>query len=173
MAVPNNPGLQFNGFAGVAAYLLGFRAEQTYWPYRQFQIWRVNQRIGQTYNQAYVVDIGQVIEPCYGDIDNFEHLSQSADVGSDALSVDGPMNFYDRNRIIRDTNCKFTAGPYAPTADSGFFAGTIQCDGGTWDCVRKYDNQATTCGGKPASQCGKLGKDCERCYQHIADCNIS
>jgi hypothetical protein len=57
------------------------------------------------------------------------------------------------------TGCRYRGGEYADTAEGGCLAaGTLTCDGDyTVQRLRSYVSQATTCGGKPASQCGKIG----------------
>jgi hypothetical protein len=169
---PPNGDIRFNGYASVAVYTQAYKYIQVYWPYRRFQIWRVSPTAGESFNQAFLTDVAEKLDPCNGDLDNKSLGSSPVSVGSTDTTVQEAFDFTDRNGNVIDTNCVFVAGGYAPTADSGLLAGTLLCDNGHFDCIRRYDNQATTCGGKAASDCGTLGKDCDRYYQHIADCRV-
>ncbi|KAF1959973.1 hypothetical protein CC80DRAFT_545396 [Byssothecium circinans] len=172
------------GYATVAVYHQGYQAIQFYWPHREFQIWRAHPRDGPAVNIALLVDRGTVLDPCRGDVDppNIESSetvprgSEITDVGPEVSPGTGgpgqPFKFRDSADNVVDENCVFRGGPYAPTADSGsgVVAGVLSCKFITAQCTRPYVNLATTCGGKPAAQCGTLGVDCSKFYQLLATC---
>jgi hypothetical protein len=154
----------------VAVFIQGLKAVQGYWPYRRFQIWRASPGAGQSSNQVFLTDMDKELFPCLGDFDNGGLASQQVSAGSEDLSIRSSFDMSDRDGFILARECTFSAGEYAPTATLGFYAGVLNCKGVQRDCFRRYDNRATTCGGRPASECGKLGQNCDRYYQHIADC---
>lgn len=173
------------GFATTAVYLQAYKAEQDYWPYQEVQIWRTKLRVGQVANAAIQSDAGVAKFPCLGDVDppnlrSSEGVSDGStikDVGPEVAAGDGgsgqAFDVVDSAGVVRYQDCVFKGAPYAPTADSGLVAGMLTCrDGTKVQCTRPYDNRGDTCGGKPASSCGTLGKDCPKYYQLLATCRL-
>ena len=151
-------------------------------------IWRVNtndDEEGSAANVAWQFDVGFVPDPCSGDLDRPVLSSEVTTQGDETTDVgvravdggsDNPQHFHVKDGAGNDalSDCFFTGAGFAPTASSGLVAGTLTCSGGTYsvDCVRPFDNLATTCGGQALSSCGTLGKGCAPYYQLLATCRI-
>ncbi|KFY81732.1 hypothetical protein V498_08700 [Pseudogymnoascus sp. VKM F-4517 (FW-2822)] len=179
------------GYATVAVYLQGYKAIQMYYPNQEFQVWRANvpgkpstSKLPRSVNLVKQVTRGATIDPCSGlvSVDSSEWVplgSTITDVGVEGIVGDGgpgmPFSVVDSSGYQFITGCVFRGSPYAPIADpvSGFNAGVISCtDNSVIQCIRPYDNEATTCSAVQAAQCGTLGKDCSTFYQLIATCII-
>ena len=173
------------GIAAFAVYLQAYKAAEEFWPYQKLSIWRANEDQDQAANVLVQVDVDAVPDPCRGDIDppavvDSETVtpgSEVTDVGPEAVAGDGGPG---QHFVIKDsagnyvlTDCTFKGNGYKPDASSGLFAGTLACDNGyTVNCLRHFNNLATTCGNKPLSSCGILGKGCAPYYQLLAECRI-
>jgi hypothetical protein len=151
------------------------------WVNQEFQIWRVNVK-KEVANVVLQTDVGKVFQPCSGDFDagyNGAEIvprgSEVTDVGPESILGQGnpdPFELRDGNNIVRETNCYYSGGTYAPDASSGIKAGVLRCDNRVWICTRPLDNKAATCDGTPVQACGILGKNCDRFYQHLATCKM-
>lgn len=180
------------GYATCVVYLQGYKAFQEVWPYQQLSIWRWNAMEDQAYNIVRQFNIDHVPDPCAGELEVTPVLSiefiqpgdETTDVGVEILDRDPdsdsawPQHFEvidSAGNIVWD-DCYFTGAGYAPvaSADSGLIAGTLTCNGGdyTVDCLRPFDNLATTCGNQPLSDCGKLGDGCTPYWQLLATCRV-
>jgi hypothetical protein len=170
------------GYASVSVFLEGYKAMQEYYPNQEYQIWRANDPTDNppAVNFAKQVARGTVLNPCSIEfVDSNERVplgSTVTDVGVEIILGDGrpglDFSLLDSAKNIIDSDCVFKGDKYAPTADSGLgvVAGVLSCKKATVLCTRPYLTQATTCGGKPAAQCGTLGKDCPIYYQLVATC---
>jgi hypothetical protein len=134
-----------------------------YYPHEEFQIWRVNNPgspstlPSQSTNIVKQVAKGTAINPC-SELKS-AWSSQSVPFGSTLTDVGvestfgGPgmvFSLVDSSGFKFFKGCFFKGSPYAPAADpdTGFNAGVLTCeDNVRIQCIRPYDNQATTCGG--------------------------
>lgn len=166
----------------MAVYLQAYKIHQNYFPLQEFQIWRANlpsEPLYPSVNLAMQVDKGSTVDPCtdLNLVSSSEWVplgSTTTNVGTDVFLGDGntaqAFAFLDSAGEAVDDECFFTGVPYSATVGSGI-AGVLSCRGTTVQCAIPSINQATTCGGKAASQCGILGKDCpDKFYQLIAIC---
>ena len=179
------------GYASVAVYLEGYNAIKEYYPHLEFQIWRANvpgnpstSALPRSVNLVKQVARDAILDPCSDlvSVASSEWVplgSTITDVGVQGTLGDGgpglPFSLVDSSGYRFLDGCVFRGSSYAPIADpvSGFDAGVIFCkDNIDVKCTRPYDNQATTCGGVQAAQCGTLGKDCSTFYQLIATCIV-
>lgn len=166
----------------MAVYLQAYKSHQNYFPLQEFQIWRANdpsEPLHPSVNLARQVDKGATVDPCTDltFVSSTERVplgSTTTNVGTDIILGDGntaqAFAFRDSEGVAVDDKCFFTGVPYSTTVGSGI-AGVLSCRGTTVQCAIPSINQATTCGGKAASECGILGKDCpDKFYQLIAIC---
>lgn len=168
-------------------YLEAFKAGEDLFANVELQFWRVNPNDGsnEAANVLKQVTTGTVIDPCSGalnppvsDSESLTPGDETIDVGVNSVAGTGdarqPFDVKDSAGKAVHTGCTFKgSGTYAPTADSGLIAGTLACDGGyTVQCLRPFNNLATTCGGPALSTCGTLGKNCKPYYQLLATCRV-
>ncbi|KAF2686654.1 hypothetical protein K458DRAFT_298053, partial [Lentithecium fluviatile CBS 122367] len=155
----------------------------------ELQIWRSNDK-GSALGAANVlqpVTPGTVIDPCGGDLSHGVSDSEVVPDGSEVIDV-GPeavlgfgspqlFTIRDGNDDNIHTKCVFKGnGKYEPFAEEGkqnLIAGAVTCeDGFKVNCLRPFDNRATTCGGQPLNKCGIVGKGCFPYWQLLATCRI-
>lgn len=171
-------------------YAQAEKVTQQLWANMELQIWRANleENGGDATNVLVQNPVGTVVDPCNGGLDPPVPDSEGVNPGSPVIDI-GPhavaesegsnsqpfrVQDGDGNDVL--TNCLFTGtGVYGASASDGLEAGTMTCDGGfSVQCLRPFNNQATTCGHQALSDCSDedVGKSCFPYYQLLATCRI-